>query len=136
MKPIQIELSIDAPKEKILAALITPEGIQGWWSKDSDIGTKVGEMMDMRFDKQGQKVNMSFKIEENGPDQAKWNCTKNDNPVWVGTNIIWDLSGKTVKFSHEGFTQGRPPYDMTAQGWQHFCNSFKSFVETGKGQPW
>ena len=134
-------LNLAAPIDRVRAALTTPEGIAGWWAKDSDVGTGIGARHELRFDKEGRTVTMAFEVTELSDDAVAWRCTDNDNPVWPGTTLRWSLTTAgdrtRVVFEHAGFAEDTsPPYAMTAEGWKHFMASFETYVETGAGQPW
>lgn len=138
---IHNEFLAETSPEAVISALTTPNGIRGWWSKDSEVGTGEGANHELRFLKEGNTVNMKFKVEEVSSDRVRWRCTDNGNPVWVDTTLTWeahrDGSQTRVRFTHDGFKgEPSPPYAMTVEGWKHFCASLKSFLETGAGQPW
>ena len=39
-----------------------------------------------------------------------------------------------VALEHGGWKDGAP--EMVAQGWKHFLQSMKAYLETGTGMPW
>ena len=89
--------------------------------------------------KDGNPVNMRFRIEEAEPNQSvRWKCTAHDMQDWVGTTLNWSLKESNgnvlVPFDHAGWKDAGPA--PVAQGWKHFLGSLKSYVETGTGQPW
>jgi uncharacterized protein YndB with AHSA1/START domain len=139
MKPFESSFQTTANKKQALEALTTPAGIQAWWCKDSDIAESVGQSHHMRFDKQGTLVNMHFKVDKITDSEVAWTCTKNDNPVWVGSTLVWTIeesgSETTVHFVHDGFNAGGPPYEATMEGWVMFMKSLKSVMDGGKGTP-
>jgi|GEM_PF-1802452 len=137
-------LSINASPKTIYNAVATAKGINGWWSKDCQVGEKEGEHSLLKFDKQGTIVEMGFRTKELVPGKrVEWECTENANPAWIGTKIITEISENNgtckVTFSHAGFDdkwKGKDPFEMTKQGWEHFVSSLVSFCEKGTGQPW
>jgi uncharacterized protein YndB with AHSA1/START domain len=137
-------LTIKASAETIYNAVATEKGINGWWSKDCNVGENEGEDSLLKFDKQGTIVEMSFRTETLIPNQkAVWICTKNGNPLWLNTKIVTEITettdGAEIVFSHANFQDGledNEGFEMTKQGWQHFVGSLQSFCETGEGQPW
>ncbi|MEN9578220.1 MAG: hypothetical protein RJA70_1229 [Pseudomonadota bacterium] len=97
----------------------------------------MGGVAALRFVKDGNPVNMGFRIDETTPNACvRWACVTHDMPSWIGTSLIWRLAeagGATVvSFEHTGW-KGLAP-DAVAQGWKHFLGSLKSYVETGTGQ--
>lgn len=138
------DLIINASAETIYQAVATKEGINGWWSKDCQVGEHEGEKSLLKFDKQGTIVEMGFQTNTLVPNKSVvWTCTENANPAWLGTKIITEISGtengSKVTFSHAGFDKkwkGEEPFEMTKQGWKHFVNSLVCYCENGEGQPW
>src|SRR5262249_47750309 len=106
-----------------------------------EIREGVGAPQELRFEKEGRRVEMKFRVEALEPGRrVAWVCTANDNPAWLDTWLTWEIeptaSGSVLRFRHEGFTQGGPLYDRTVQGWEHFVASLKAYVESGRGAPW
>jgi uncharacterized protein YndB with AHSA1/START domain len=141
MSDIVHDLKLACSPAEAYAAVATDRGIKGWWSKNSDIASGVGETHTLRFQKDDRAVTMKFRIDalEEGRRVA-WTCTENDNPVWPTTRLRFDIEpdgdGTRLRFQHTGFKEGTsPPYKMTVDGWPHFMASLKAYVETGKGMP-
>jgi hypothetical protein len=42
---------------------------------------------------------------------------------------------RVVRFAHDGFSQGGPPYDMTVEGWTHFNASLEAYLAGRGGMP-
>jgi uncharacterized protein YndB with AHSA1/START domain len=139
MKTIQDEIRIEAPAKQVFDALTEQAGYRGWWNTVAEVGESVGSEAKLRFVKDGQPVNMLFRIDEVTPDErVRWTCIGHDMPSWVGTTLAWTIreSGGSalVGFEHAGWKDEAPA--PVAEGWKHFLSSLKSYVETGTGQPW
>lgn len=139
MSSIHDEITIDATAVKVYEALATQAGYRGWWNTVAEVPEAVGGEAQLRFVKDGNPVNMRYRIDELRPNQSvRWTCIAHDMPSWVGTTLEWrlrDAGGKTlVAFEHAGWTDPAPV--PVVQGWKHFLGSLKSYVETGTGQPW
>jgi uncharacterized protein YndB with AHSA1/START domain len=139
MSSIKDELQIQATAGDVYAALTQQAGYRGWWNAVAEVPDAVGAEVQLRFVKDGSPVNMRFRIDNLQPSVGvKWTCIAHDMPSWVGTTLDWKLSeqagGVLVSFEHAGWKDGGP--DAVAQGWKHFLGSLKSYVESGKGQPW
>src|SRR5690349_12893757 len=129
MSAIKDEIHIQAAPEKVHAALTTQAGYRGWWNAVAEVPETVGGQAKLRFVKEGQPVNMTFRIDANAPGQnVRWTCIAHDMPSWIGTTLEWRLAktggGTSVQFEHAGW-QGDGP-EMVAQGWKHFLGSLKS----------
>lgn len=141
METIRHTLTLSARPDVAYRAVATSEGLQGWWCANSDIATAVGEETELRFVKDGTPVTMRFRVDALDRNQrVAWTCLESPNPIWVGSTLTWAIraegTGTTLEFVHAGLAAGGPPYDMTAEGWQHFMASLKQYAETGTGQPW
>lgn len=140
MTTIRHQLETSKPANEVLAALTTKNGLQGWWSKDCDVGEGEGAAHELRFEKGGQKVVMKFVVEKADAGGVRWRCTDNGNPVWKNTTLEWtwsaDGGGTKIDFAHAGFEEDQsPPYQMTVEGWGHFMNSLKAYLDDGQGMP-
>jgi uncharacterized protein YndB with AHSA1/START domain len=138
MSSIHQKVTIDAPAEKVFAALTRSSGYHGWWCKDSDIAEEVGGVSALRFMKGGTPVHMKFRVDAIEPARILWTCVEHTMPPWVGTFLSWRLApaGKSteVAFEHGGW-QGDAPGPVV-EGWSHFLASLEKYVETGTGEPW
>jgi uncharacterized protein YndB with AHSA1/START domain len=139
MASINDEIRIQAPIDQVYAALTRQAGYRGWWNAVAEVPDAVGGEAQLRFVKEGTPVNMRFRIDaEQTNEQVRWTCIAHDMPSWIGTTLTWSLASSgsdvLVRFEHGGWKDSAP--DAVAQGWKHFIGSLKSYVETGKGQPW
>jgi uncharacterized protein YndB with AHSA1/START domain len=139
MNKIKEKLIVRGEPGKVFEALTTPTGYRGWWSKDCRIAQKPGDESALKFSKDGNIVNMRFRLDETVPQRSvRWTCVGHDMESWIGTTLKWELAndGDTteVSFEHGGW-KGEAP-EPVVQGWRHFMGSLRSYVETGQGQPW
>jgi uncharacterized protein YndB with AHSA1/START domain len=139
MNSIKQEVRIQGTARKVYDALSRQQGYRGWWNAAGEVPEAVGGEAKLRFVKDGQPVNMRFRIDEMKQDElVRWTCVGHDMPSWVGTTLSWRLKPQggdvLVAFEHAGWKDAAP--EAVAQGWSHFVASLKSYVETGTGQPW
>ncbi len=139
MNSIEQEVRINGTVRKAYEALTLQSGYRGWWNATGEVPEAVGGEAKLHFIKDGQPVEMRYRIDEMKKDEAvRWTCIAHDMPSWVGTTLSWRLKGQgdqvVVSFEHAGWKDAAP--EAVAQGWQHFTASLKSYVETGAGQPW
>jgi uncharacterized protein YndB with AHSA1/START domain len=139
MSSIEQEVRIKAPVNEVYDALSRQTGYRGWWNAVAEVAESVEGEAQLRFVKDGNPVNMRFRIDEmKVNERVRWTCVEHDMPVWVGTTLTWGLEEANgsvrVSFEHGGW-KGAPP-EPVAEGWKHFLGSLKSYVETGTGQPW
>jgi uncharacterized protein YndB with AHSA1/START domain len=139
MSAIKDEVRIQGTATKVYEALTRQSAYRGWWNAVGDVAEAVGGEAKLRFVKEGNPVNMRFRIDEMRANECvSWTCTAHDMPSWVGTTLSWRIKeaggAVMVSFDHSGWKDAAP--DPVVQGWKHFLGSLKSYVETGTGQPW
>jgi uncharacterized protein YndB with AHSA1/START domain len=118
-------------------ALTGRDGLAGWWTNDTQGQGGVGETIRFRF---GEMGGFDMKVLELDPARrVLWEVI--DGPAeWIGTQVRFDLrqeNGFTiVLFAHRGWREPVEFLSHCSTKWATFLMSLKSFVETGKGQPW
>ena len=140
MDPIRHEMQVKADVQTAYKAFATPEGIQAWWAKDSRVGTAAGQPAVLQFNKPEMTAVMKFEVTDVQPGRrVEWTCTENTNPIWPGSKLAWEVEpaggGSTVRFTHEGLSDGGPPYDMTVEGWQFYLGSLEAYLNGGAPEP-
>lgn len=145
MSHYQQSLVIGADPAAVYAALVTPEGLQGWWTPDCDVALEVGGTSHFRFGPH-QKSMLVEKLEPGR--EVQWHCVvaQSSDPhfaclrEWPGTRLIFRLAqagaGRTrLDFEHIGLVPELECYAMCNDGWRHFLSSLQQLLETGKGTP-
>ncbi len=117
------------------AALTTREGLSGWWAENTQGDTKVGGVLQFRFDAGA----IDMKVVELQPAKSVvWQVV--DGPAeWMGTTVRWDLreEGEWTKilFRHQGWQEPVEFMHHCSTKWAVFMLSLKSLLETGNGAP-
>lgn len=89
MTTIKHQIIIDAPPDKVYAALATQVGLRGWWTADTRAEEKTGGEAEFGFDERSAVFHMT--IEELAPNKrVVWSC-HGDHPEWDGTVLTWTL---------------------------------------------
>ena len=125
-----------APLETVYAAVATPEGIAGWWTRETTGTSEVGGTVVTRF---GDLGGFDLEVLELDPEgRVRWSVTDGP-PEWVGTQISWALrqDGEytIVLFSHKNWREAGEFASHCSMKWATFMLSLKDLVETGKGKP-
>jgi uncharacterized protein YndB with AHSA1/START domain len=130
-----------APLEKVYEAIATPEGVAGWWTKDTTGEGAVGSTLTTAFHDDTGKHFGSFELEVTELDPAgtvDWLVTAGPDE-WIGTHIRFDLKEEDgftiVLFSHTGWKEPVEFMNHCSTKWATFLMSLKRFVETGTGEP-
>ena len=141
MADIIHRVGIKAPLSTVYAAVATPEGVAGWWTKQTTGGSRLGDTIDVRFLRpSGDEVGaMTMELTALEPDRkVQWRFTKGPEE-WIGTDVTFDLyqDGEytVVLFGHRNW---REPVEFMAHcsmKWATFMLSLRELVETGRGKP-
>jgi uncharacterized protein YndB with AHSA1/START domain len=137
MARIVFEVEIDASARKVAEALITQQGIAGWWTDDVTLPDGVGATMTLGFPV--APLPFQLRVEEAGERRVAWCSVGDFPPHWVGTKLIWALTptreSTTVHFAHEGWASDDGPFASSALTWGRLMDSLKLFAETGTPKP-
>jgi uncharacterized protein YndB with AHSA1/START domain len=136
-KDFQSTLTFDAPPERVLAALRSPEAVADWWGP-AEGDAEVGGTFEVSFLNRRQVIVLH--VEPAAANQVVWSVRETPlTPEWVGTRIVFDVTaaggGTTLHFRHHGLTPQLECFDMCHEGWTHYLGSLVSYVDTGLGHP-
>ncbi|MEO7495966.1 MAG: SRPBCC domain-containing protein [Massilia sp.] len=146
MTHYQHSINIAASPAAVYAALTTLDGLQGWWSQDSDGSSAVGDTLHFRFG----ACSKDMLVERlDAGREVRWRCTRaviiaesvSKPDEWVGTEPVFRLSadgqgGTRLDFEHLGLAPTLQCFNLCVKGWEHFLASLKQYVETGEGTPY
>lgn len=139
MPDIHHLLRIQAPCEKVYAALTTAEGIRNWWTRDAELDAHVGGTGAFRF-YEGKGITR-VRIDALATDaRVAWTVTASNAPGgWDGTTITFDLKpdgGATaLALAHRGFEDANEGYALVSTGWAYYLVSLQQYLEAGQGTP-
>lgn len=138
MPSIIKEFIIRARPGRVYSVLTQQEEIAQWWTDDLSAKPEVGSVAEFRFQKWGGGT-LQFEITElQEGENVSW-VSKASPPAWSGTSVTWQLipvrEGTRLVFTHEGFKQCNESYESTRKNWDHFLESLKAYLNTGKGAP-
>ena len=131
MAEIRHQIEIEAPPQKVYAALATEAGLRSWWTADTTADTKVGGKAEFGFDKHSMVFRMT--IERLDPNrQVTWDC-HGDNPEWVGTTLTWTISpdegGSLLRFTQGGWKDMTDMVATCNSTWGELMYRLKNYVE-------
>lgn len=147
MNHYQTTIQLSAPAATVYAALTTPAGIAGWWTRDCTVGTAAGETVTVRF---GTTYKV-LRIERLEPlREVGWRCIDSYLHVpgiidakdeWKDHELIFRLrehsaTATTLAFDHIGLNPSVACYDICTGGWAQFLSSLQAYVQTGTGRPY
>ena len=135
MPDILHRVGIRSSLDDTYQALVTRDGLAGWWTADTRGDGKVGGVLQFRFGAGG----FDMKVLELQPGRrVLWRVV--DGPEeWLGTTVDWELKQEdehvVILFRHQGWKEPVEFMSHCSTKWATFLMSLKSFGETGTGQP-
>ena len=121
--------------DDVFTALTTVDGLSGWWADNTQGDSRVGGVLQFRFDAGGIDTKV---VELHDARRVLWEVV--DGPEeWIGTTISFDLQQDgdyvSVLFKHQGWQEPVEFMHHCSTKWAIFLMSLKSLVETGQGAP-
>lgn len=134
MPDILHRIAIDAPFEKILTAVTTPDGFRKWWTDDCEAVPKAGTVNVFRF--HGGRVAFRFRVDEMTPSRVAWTGIAGAKmpDEWVGTRITFDLApgetgGTLLRFGHLGWRSIEGEFPACNTVWGELMHRLKECAE-------
>ncbi len=138
---IRHSVLIRAPREKVWAALTTPEGLDGWWgTRGSEIDLRPGGRLTLRWRDWGpeQEINSDRDcevLEVAAPKRFafRWRASA-DSMTTVEFDLEERDTGTLVRLREHGFAptaDGRKSMQGNSIGWGVVATLMKFYVEHG-----
>jgi uncharacterized protein YndB with AHSA1/START domain len=134
---IVFQMDLDADRDRVVSALTTEAGINGWWTDRALVPASVGGVLELTF----PGVPLPFRLElmERGDRRIAW-ATRDFPPPWAGTSVDWELTdrdgpGTRIDFSHRNWDRANPTIGTVTFGWGQILVRLKAYAETGQAQP-
>ena len=135
MVDILHRIGVTASPEDVYAALVTVEGLAGWWTEDTDGDGSPGGVLRFRFEPGGFDMRV---LEARPVELVLWEVVDGP-PEWIGTRVRFELTREDdftiVLFRHEGWREPVEFMSHCSTKWATFLMSLKALLETGKGEP-
>lgn len=139
MRTILHTVDIAAPRRQIYEAILTPEGLSGWWSTTVTADyLEPGGVVDFTF---AEGFHPDMRIEATQEHQlVEWRCIAGHEP-WHDNTFRFELADLDDERTRLRFRQHyATELDDDAYGtynfnWAYYLQSLKELVETGTGRP-
>ncbi len=139
MADIHLQVTTTADDKTAYAALTSPEGITGWWSRRADVPTAVGEVIRMTFPE--APMTWDLRIDElDEPHRVRWHCVGGP-PQWIGTDVAWEVApadggGTVIRLDHTGFAEVDDMFRNVTYGWGQMLRHLQAYADTGRPAPY
>jgi uncharacterized protein YndB with AHSA1/START domain len=133
---IDHELKIDAPPERVYAALTTLEGVKGWHNPTVTGSGEVGTEWVFSFDDHpefGWEVTAS-----DAPSRVVWRCTRGpgDSVGTTATFTVAAVGARTLlELQHAGWPGTHGNFRKCNTTWGVLLHHLRDYVETGAVAP-
>jgi uncharacterized protein YndB with AHSA1/START domain len=139
MPDLQHEIFVNAPAEKVYAALTTQNGLRGWWTTDATIEGRVGGSAQFGFDKRATVFRM--KVEELTPSKRVVLSCHGDVDEWKGTRLTWEIvpkdRGSIVQFRRANWREATHLFAICNSSWGELMHRLKDYsVGKNRGPLW
>ena len=134
MSTISQKTTVEAPKEKVFAALTTAEGLKAWFAPKLEGEVGPGKEMTFHFN-DGETFRWKT-TEATSGSTVKWECLAGPGQA-AGTTATFRLSDKgdgqtSVECDHEGWPEEHDAMSTCNTLWGISMGHLKSYVEGGK----
>ena len=141
MADITHRIGIRAPAAKVYEAIATPQGVAGWWTRDTTGTAATGGTVDLRFRRQdGEEIGrMQFEMTRLEPHrEVHWRFLDGP-PEWLGTDATFQLTQEgemtILVFGHRHWKEPVEFMAHCSMKWAVFLMSLRALMETGEGMP-
>ena len=137
MPDINHRFPIAAPPDRVLATLVSPEGLNAWWTLTADGMPAEGGEYRFGF---GPEYQWAGRLAELEPGRrVVWEMVDADDD-WRGTKVGFALEpsreGTTVDFFHTGWREANPHFRQTSYCWAMYLRLLKRYLEEGSVVPY
>jgi uncharacterized protein YndB with AHSA1/START domain len=131
MPDILHRVGINAPVEKVYAALTTIEGLQHWWVVATAGSAKLGRVIDFGF--------CGMKVVASKPGKlVHWKCVRGPEE-WIDTEVSFELKWEEeqtfVIFKHAHWQEPVEFMHHCSTKWATFLLSLRDWLERSEGRP-
>jgi uncharacterized protein YndB with AHSA1/START domain len=131
-------IEISAEPSKVYEALMSQEGLTGWWTSDSSVPEpEKGSKAEFGFN--NRAVVFQMKIEKiQNPKLVVWNCVGGPSE-WKGTKLKWQITpiegGSELRFTHSKWKNTGKYFRMCNSTWGELMYRLKAYAERGERKP-
>jgi len=137
MADIHHQFKSHTPGARVFAAIVTPAGLDSWWTLISAGSAEPGAVHEFGFGPEYQWRAVAVRCVVDSA--IEWELTEAMED-WVGTRVGFTLSegggGTEVRFQHSGWTEASAHFRTSSFCWAMYLRLLKRLVETGEVVPY
>jgi len=131
MSDIRHALQIDAPPERIIELVATPDGLAAWWAEDV-VRLSGDDAVELGFFNRTTVYRLRRAPE---PDGVRWRCESGQE--WAGTELLFRArpagTRTELEFAHQGWAAATPYFVSCNTVWGHLMFKLKEAAEHAAG---
>jgi uncharacterized protein YndB with AHSA1/START domain len=136
MPDIEHELPINAPIDRVYAAVATPAGLDTWWTLTSAGVPVLGDRYTFDF---GPRFVWKGTVTRCAPNEIEWTLDDADSD-WLGTTVglaLAERDGLTIlRFAHRGWRDANTHYRVSSCCWAMYLRILRRSLEHGEMVPY
>ena len=139
MPDILHDFPIQSPIQRVFEILVSPEGLDAWWTRESGGTPALGAEYRFWFGPEYDWRGVVSAFER--PARIEWRMTVADAD-WLGTRVGFRLSpgaeaGTTqVEFRHLGWPERNAHYRISCFCWAMYLRLLRRYLERGEVVPY
>lgn len=137
---IRHQISIQAPPQRVLAAITTEAGLRAWWTANCTVKPEVGFINIFRFN--NGTLEFHFRVDEQSPRHVAWTCVPAPKvpDEWVDTRLAFDLatqeSATILRFGHWRWRSIEGAYASCNTVWGELMHRLRAHAEGKPTEPY
>ncbi len=137
MAEILHDFPVKAPLDQVFAKLVTPEGLDQWWTRRSGGSPLVGSEYTLFF---GPDHDWRARVTQCVPNQEfEWQLVQAADD-WLGTRVGFRLTASgdrtVVSFWHSGWTGPTAHFRESSCCWAMYLRILRRHIEFGETVPY
>ena len=137
MADIFHDFPIQAPPDRVYAAISTPPGLDAWWTSRSTGTPREGAEWELWF---GPTYDWRARVTKvSAPTDFELQLTMSD-PDWAGTRVGFHLApagdATQVRFYHTGWPTPNEHWRISCYCWAMYLRILRRYLEHGETVPY
>ncbi len=133
---INFKLPIKCSVQHLFEAITTPQGLDHWWTKNSQGRPELGSLFELDFGFVQWQAQVTQLVP---PREFELTMTRCD-PNWLHTTVSFEIEQEnedvSLKFSHCGWPRANHHYLTSNYCWAMYLRILKRYMEHGEQVPY
>lgn len=130
-------VSINAPYDRVYAAITQEAGVARWWTNRLSLPEGEEQVAQFQF---GENFIHKIKVLDLQVNKRVEWLVEGGHPEWIGTRVVFRIEAKEsqtiLRFSHLSWLEVTDYFASCNYQWAYYLRSLKQLCETGEGMPY